>query len=738
MMELRHLAMVNWHLFDVEDIEVGGHIGVLGENRSGKSTILDMAQVVLTGGSRHFQRLNAVAGDGRGRTSSKRSVVGYCLGMLGDDQRRRDEARTYIALGFVDSEGARPPVSIGLALEARKSETNETVLGRFVVVGRILTTQDFIEARQGRRYPAQWDEVRARIIAAVGADNFVNHRDRASDYVREYMRHLLRHLPYGEQNAAALLKAVVNAMTLGHNQTATEFVRELILERNPIRVGDLRESILTYRNINAIIQKMRAKLEALKALRSALTSLGAALDRRQLAQWLAKRADWLTARAESREITSKLGVEIGGREAARHELAFLDEELKGIEAEIQRLIVAIAEHDAKTGRQSLAQARRSAAQNVARAESDFRKRVEAIARLRPLAALRGHGFDELSSAIVRLYEAAQRASVGVLPDGLAAAEAGLLQAAPALLGRVNEARHKLIRDAAEMQERAARLGEKIRLHASGQSAAYLEESTELLCRRLRQHGMAPRVLCELIEIADPAWTAAAEALLGRDREAVFVDRADIAVATAIFKEGRRDFPRALLVSLTKLEQFRAPPAPGTFASIFRSDDVDALSFIMRRHGAVRLAHTLAEFDLPGRAIMTDGLYDDGLVRAHRFVPPRDYKIGKSAQVNLVRLMDEELAELRERLAKAQNLMGGGGRRPSGPAVSCRSRWPRRSGGNLRCLCGGNSRAARGRAPHRDARQRRRRRIARPPRRTDEAQARAQRRARPAAEDLQRP
>ncbi|MGY3653350.1 ATP-binding protein [Bradyrhizobium sp. USDA 376] len=50
MMELRHLTMVNWHLFDVADIDVRGHVGVLGENRSGKSTILDMAQVVLTGG----------------------------------------------------------------------------------------------------------------------------------------------------------------------------------------------------------------------------------------------------------------------------------------------------------------------------------------------------------------------------------------------------------------------------------------------------------------------------------------------------------------------------------------------------------------------------------------------------------------------------------------------------------------------------------------------------------------
>ncbi|WP_439402445.1 ATP-binding protein [Bradyrhizobium sp. DASA03068] len=112
MMELRHLAMVNWHLFDVADIAVAGHIGVLGENRSGKSTILDMAQVVLTGGNRRFLRLNAVAGDsGKSRSGSKRSVVDYCLGTLGEDQRRRDEARTYVALGFEDTDGDRPPVT---------------------------------------------------------------------------------------------------------------------------------------------------------------------------------------------------------------------------------------------------------------------------------------------------------------------------------------------------------------------------------------------------------------------------------------------------------------------------------------------------------------------------------------------------------------------------------------------------------------------------------------------------
>src|SRR5260370_39828449 len=108
--------------------------------------------------------------------------------------------------------------------------------------------------------------------------------------------------------------------------------------------------------------------------------------------------------------------------------------------------------------------------------------------------------------------------------------------------------------------------------------------------------MAPRVLCDLIEAEDPEWIAAAEARLGRGRGAVFVDRSVIDAATALFKEGRREFHRASLVSLNKLELFRTPPVAGTFPTIFRSQDADAVAFIMRRDGSVRLAKTVAQFN----------------------------------------------------------------------------------------------------------------------------------------------
>ncbi len=428
MMELRHIAMVNWHLFDVEDIEITGHTGVFGENRSGKSTILDMAQVVLTGGNRNVQRLNAVAGDkGRSRSASKRSVVDYCLGALGEDQRKREQARTYICLGFADTEGKRPAVSIGMAIEARRSESNETILGRFVVTGKILTADDFIQKRDGKRFSGEWDDVRSRIISAVGQENFVNHRDKAIDYVREYMRRLVPHASVvGEQNANSLQKAVVNAMTLDHDQTATEFVRNYILEKNNMKLAELRESIRTYRNINETIKTMREKLDTLLALQIIVGELAAVHERKACEQWIAKRGSWLAARAAYAAQLARFTDETVKRDAAKAEIDFLDEELEGIDAEILRLERAIAEHDTKTGRNSLVQSLASAAQGAQRSTTAFEQRLDQVRALQPLCAMKAFGFDEFIPAISGLARAAQDAAIDRSSIALLDLESGLL------------------------------------------------------------------------------------------------------------------------------------------------------------------------------------------------------------------------------------------------------------------------------------------------------------------------
>ena len=58
-----------------------------------------------------------------------------------------------------------------------------------------------------------------------------------------------------------------------------------------------------------------------------------------------------------------------------------------------------------------------------------------------------------------------------------------------------------------------------------------------------------------------------------------------------------------------------------------------------------MADTLDQFNEPGRAIMKDGLYDDGLVRTHRAAEPSTFKIGKSVQMQALRDMTEEADQL---------------------------------------------------------------------------------------------
>jgi len=78
------------------------------------------------------------------------------------------------------------------------------------------------------------------------------------------------------------------------------------------------------------------------------------------------------------------------------------------------------------------------------------------------------------------------------------------------------------------------------------------------------------------------------------------------------------------------------------------------------HAAVRFGlsrETLDQFNLPGRAIMKDGLYDDGLVRTHRWIDASQHKIGKSAQANALRSLQEQAEDIDKSLDDAAKEAG---------------------------------------------------------------------------------
>ena len=79
---LTKIRLINWHYFVDETIRINGSVLFSGENASGKSTILDAIQFVLTANASHF---NPAANE-----KSKRDLRGYVRCKTGE------EGNTYV------------------------------------------------------------------------------------------------------------------------------------------------------------------------------------------------------------------------------------------------------------------------------------------------------------------------------------------------------------------------------------------------------------------------------------------------------------------------------------------------------------------------------------------------------------------------------------------------------------------------------------------------------------------
>lgn len=635
-MRLSHLALVNWHLFDREDVELKGHVGLLGGNRSGKSTILDMIQVVMAGAHARFYKLNAVANDTR-RSATKRTVAGYCLGVTSEDRLRRPDSRTYVVLGFENDDGSSEPVSIGLALEAKASERSETILGRFIVRGRIVRTEELVRTEGGQTFPMDWSELRHRWEqdATIDLKSF-SHSDRAVDFIREYMRVLVPSRSPDARSAESMLKALVNAISLKEDLTAEQFMRQFILEESPMNIAQLRASIDTYRSVAETIVKLREKLGLLHRIAASVEVYERARDRSRIEDWAARRARFLAAKAGRRQFVlqrDQAAARIAARQAEIDELA---EHVRETKECIDSTNERIREHASSSGRAMFQSQREGAELRMENARRDFDRYRTAILDLCTAISASEADVGEWRMVSADAARLLQTATVTGEIDEASAVSRRLLDGSHAFEEAADKAIDRLRREGAGERRVLEELG-SVREGTARRPDTHLSDDTLVLMRLLRGEGMDPRPLCDLLRIREDhrEWTIAAEGLLGRDREAIFVSRHHVERATRIARGSKAQCRSASLVSLNKLRRVGIRPVPGTFPAIFESDDEDAIAFVVQRHESVTLASTVEEFERPGRTIMQDGYYDDGLVRRHRGAREGDFKIGAEAQATLV-------------------------------------------------------------------------------------------------------
>ena len=622
MMRLSRISLVHWHLFVRADLDVIGDAAILGRNRSGKTTLIDLIQTVMTGASGALYRFNRSAGDGGGR--SGRTLRAYCLGELNEHDARRSEAITHIALSFEDPMGARPPVVVGVCLEAPAGE-DPIVAGRYVAEGVRIDTSYFVEETDGQVRSAPWSVVRDRLErSCADAGTRCLRTETARNHIREYMRLLFtgRRSPDPERFA----RAFVLALSFENIHSVESFVRSYLLERKDIDIGELRESIQRYRQIQKDIHELERRLEALKLLHTQIGIFETLLRR----ETVARGSERLALLLETGGALFTNVAELRGKAEA---LRSAESRIEGCDAKIQQaadlvqsLETQMAASDAE--RQKLVLT--GEARNVERARADLLRRLTArftaVARAVELLRWRERLQSLRLGEVLGALHAIQDQSAGLQPPDWPRDPKGmeglLRQAAAAAGGRlplVTERRDEAIalrRESAKSMESL-----QFRIGQARQGQVTLERQTLELMATLRREGMKPRALCEVLEVLDETWRDAAEALLGRDT-----------------------FRGCRVANTRRLAREDKVAPPDSLASVLHSGDALAAAFVVFRLGNVRLAVSQDELLGGGRAIMRDGAYNDGIVIEVRRT--RDRKVGRAAAGLMLGELERELENKR--------------------------------------------------------------------------------------------
>ncbi|SEH43236.1 SbcC/MukB-like Walker B domain-containing protein [Tardiphaga sp. OK245] len=648
MMELRRIVLINWHMMARADLDLAGDAAILGQNRSGKSTIIDLIQAIMAGGSSRLYKFNRSAGESGGK--SDRTLGGYCLGQLNEDTFLRPSARSHIAIVFEDPEQERLPVSLGLSIEAARGQQTE-VVGHFVAEGVRVHTTMLLEETDGALRPAPWQAIRRRLEQACSGSGAALHTpDDAKTFIREYMRVLFTGRRTSDPER--FVRTFVAALSFTDIASVEQFVHRYLLEPKPIDIAELRDSIGRYQEIQKTIAELNLRLEALKDIQ------------KQIGQFEHLLQEESTCRAI--EKTAALVEALGGLMANVQALRFMSNEREKVASEFRQTEIEIArENDALAsiqleiaatgvaGKRAIVEGEiktldREHAFVAERLATRFLRAARAIQLLDSRDKLGVINPGELLQSLERVKDASRGLAPPDWPQDPATMErllAAVADAATARMEKATKSRDDSItwynNIEAEMNKDRAQLAEARRGLIS------LNATTTQLMDALRREGMRPRTLCEVADVLDETWRNAVESLLTRDREAIIVDPEHAYRATEILRHGRGAYPGCRVANTRRLQSRAITPESGTLASMIRSNDPLAMAFVVYRIGNVRLAADQQELLSGGRAVMADGAYYDGLITEIRRA--EGAKIGRAAAPLMA-------AELQRRLDENEKLL----------------------------------------------------------------------------------
>jgi len=545
MKTLTRIRLINWHYFINETINVSGSFLISGENTSGKSTVLDAIQLVLTTNHRKF---NTAANE-----KSSRHLKGYVRCKTGNEDHtyiRSGSVITYVALEFYEEKTARH-FTLGVKIDSPDEESKLNIKWfqeecrleelSFLTGGRPSTADEF--RRNDKKVPliAQLGEAKLRFGRRLG-----NLEDRFFDMIPK-------------------------SLAFKPMDNVKEFINKFILAEKVIEVATLRNNIASLKELEDLMSLTKEKITALEEILAKHEEIIAKEREIKTNEIMIKKAEIEAKKFEFQDLEKNNRYLQQQLQREQNKLAQLNINLQNERDRLTGLQVALGENktallimDTKHRIDMLSKDKDNAQRAVDKLNRMLRTITEALVLLNQLevyvlskAELLALGSPELDMKLKseRLYQ--------------------LKQELTRLLGEYNSD-HVRQKDLLErFTEQKIKLEQEIK-NLKNKKLTYPENTVKLLTaieKEFLNQGIksAPRIFSDLLEITAPKWQNAVEGYLNTQRFYIIVEPRYYQVALEVYHKIKKEVHTVGLVNTNKLD-LKAVADPDSLAYVIKSEN----------------------------------------------------------------------------------------------------------------------------------------------------------------------
>ncbi|MBI1283378.1 MAG: AAA family ATPase [Thiobacillus sp.] len=648
---LESINLVQFFLYEREHIRVSEVTGLFGPNGSGKSSFLDAVQIAMFGANSRLMALNAQADD---KNKTTRSIRAYCLGQYGEtpEDRVRPHSNTYITLVWRDSE-TNKPVSMGVCIYASKDREQHDVLGRYLLPDVELTLGDHLETVDGKEKPREWPAFKQQLLqrSKVSGEECV-FQD-AERYIRACLLELRG--SGGAPSYDAFIRAFRFALRMSFDKTVDEIVRNDVLESRPTNIRKFKEVTDSFRRLAEMVAHVEQKIVDGTAVHDTFDN--AAKASRKAVTWKTLGLDVALTQANQAHDEAQGAMEDARAAFEGADKAFLELSAKHAEADrkandCRRLREQHVSHADYAGLEGQISDNRDRA---ARKTKDIFNQLSAFRGLMNKAAEAGVLDDEAThillaetqklSAFLERFDQAEWSEIEAHLQTAVQASQKAMQALDAVGGTLNDQ----LKTANDDLRLATESLERVK-----QGKVPLSQNVGALMRELRDEGINPVAVCDVVRITKKEWQPAIEAYLASNLQALLVPEHEEWRAFEVYRglTGRRAVYGAKIVMESR-QQIGRRPEDGSVAELIEGTDEAAVAYLRSQFGDMMRADTTAQAMERGKRTLTqDGmLVGKGTIERLKLVVEGDLRIGRDGGGQHLESAQKRLSDCEKAVSK---------------------------------------------------------------------------------------